>query len=61
MSKRYTFGIKYTDGNVALIVIYAGTDEDAEKQINGLLPSGRIYWLEKVEAITGYAGGGEDV
>lgn len=61
MSKRYTFGIKYTDGRVALVTVYASSDDDAEMQLRGLLPAGRIYWLEKIEVITGYAGGDANV
>lgn len=57
MTKRYTFGIKYTDGRVAFVLVYATSDDDAEMQLRGLMPAGRIYWLEKIEVITGYAGG----
>lgn len=59
MLKKFTYGIKYTDSKVAELVIYAESDKDAEQQLQQLLPAGRIYWLQAVEAMTGYAGGAE--
>ncbi len=59
MLRKFTYGIKYTDSKVAELVIYAESDKDAEKQLQQLLPAGRIFWLQAVEAMTGYAGGQE--
>lgn len=59
MLKKFRYGIKYQDGQLAEITVYANDDIEAEQQLQRLMPAGRIFWLESVEAMTGVAGGAD--